>query len=106
MAYPLSGAPVYGANPTTAYSGTFIPEIWTTKLIEKFYDATVLAAIANTEYSGEISSYGDKVIIRQKPDLTINDYDANGPLTYERPSETTVELLIDQGKYQQGTFVA
>ena len=33
-----------------AYSGTFIPEIWSGKLVEKFYDATVFGDIANTDY--------------------------------------------------------
>jgi hypothetical protein len=41
-----------GTNPNPAYSGTFIPEIWSGKLIEKFYNSTVLAAISNTDYEG------------------------------------------------------
>lgn len=98
MAYPV-GTPWAGSNPTPAYAGTFIPEIWSGKLIEKFYDATVLAAIANTDYAGEISNQGDKVIIRTKPTLTINDYEADQEISVERPSSSTVELIIDQGKY-------
>lgn len=88
-----------GVAPSPVYSGTFIPTIWAGKLIEKFYDATVLAAIANTDYEGEVSNYGDKVIIRQKPTLTINDYTADSTLSVERPSASTVELPIDKGKY-------
>lgn len=99
MAYPVSGSPWSGTAPATAYSGTFIPEIWSGKLIEKFYDATVLAAIANTDYQGEISNQGDKVIIRTRPSITINTYEAEQALTVERPSAPTVELLIDQGRY-------
>jgi hypothetical protein len=54
MAYPLAGTPypAGSASPSPAYSGTFIPEIWSGKLIEKFYATTVLAAIANTDYEG------------------------------------------------------
>ena len=59
----------------------FIPEIWSGKLIEKFYAATVLAAISNTDYEGEIKSYGDRVKIRTKPTLAINNYLINGDLT-------------------------
>lgn len=87
------------AAPNVAYSGTFIPTIWSGKLIEKFYDATVLAAIANTDYAGEISNQGDKVVIRTKPTISINDYVADGNITVERPSSNIVELLIDKGKY-------
>ena len=101
MSYPVSaGSPGNGAvAPDVAYSGTFIPTIWSGKLIEKFYDATVLAAIANTDYAGEITNQGDKVVIRTKPTITINNYVADGTLSTERPSSNIVELLIDQGKY-------
>jgi hypothetical protein len=101
MAFPTSaGSPgTGGVAPNVAYSGTFIPEIWSGKLIEKFYDATVLAAIANTDYAGEITNQGDKVIIRTKPTISINDYAADQTLTVERPSSNIVELLIDEGKY-------
>ena len=54
-------------------TGKFIPQIWSGKLVEKFYDATVFGEIASTDYEGEISSMGDKVIIRTTPSLTIND---------------------------------
>lgn len=98
MAYPV-GTPWSGSNPSPAYAGTFIPEIWSGKLIEKFYDATVLGAIANTDYEGEIQNMGDTVNIRQRPDVTINNYQANQDLAIERPSAAIVQLLIDQGKY-------
>ena len=40
------------SNPVfdPGYGQVFIPTIWSGKLIEKFYDATVLAAISNTDY--------------------------------------------------------
>lgn len=99
MAYPIAAAPYLGANPVTPYTGTFIPEIWSGKMIEKFYASTVLAAISNTDYEGEIKSHGDKVKIRTKPTLTIRTYEANQALLVERPSAGIVELNIDKGKY-------
>lgn len=98
MPYPL-GTPYSGSAPSTAYSGTFIPEIWSSKLIEKFYDATVLAAISNTDYEGEIKNHGDKVKMRQRPTITIRDYTANVDLVVDRPSAPLVEMNIDKGKY-------
>ena len=103
MAYPVAtpanSFPAGSANPNPAYSGTFIPEIWSGKLIEKFYASTVLAAISNTDYEGEIRSHGDKVKIRTKPTITIRNYEAGLNLQVERPSSNVVELLIDKGKY-------
>jgi hypothetical protein len=99
MAFPL-GTPYAGATANPAYSGTFIPEVWSGKLLEKFYSSTVLHAISNTDYEGEISSKGDKVIIRTKPTITIRDYTAEQALAApDRPAASTIELLIDKGKY-------
>ena len=94
MAFPLNSA-----NGAVAYSGNFIPEIWSAKLIENFYDATVLAAIANTDYEGEIKSMGDTVNIRTTPDLTIRSYEKGMTLTVERPDKPKIQLVIDQGEY-------
>lgn len=97
---PVIYAPA--GTPTTSpdyVSAGFVPELWSGKLIEKFYAATVLAAISNTDYEGEIKSYGDRVKIRQKPTIVINNYLVNGDLSLQRPVGNFVELYIDQGKY-------
>jgi len=91
--------PIDAAAGTPQYSGNFIPEIWSGKLLVKFYDATVLAAISNTDYEGEIKDKGDKVIIRTTPTIEINDYVKGQPLKIQRPESEPVELPIDHGKY-------
>jgi hypothetical protein len=48
---------------------------------------------------GEIRSYGDRVKIRQKATLAINNYLVGGDLTLQRPVGSALELYIDQGKY-------
>jgi hypothetical protein len=99
MSYPISGAPYLGSNPSPAYSGVFIPTIWSGKFVEKFYDATVLGAIASTDYEGEIRNFGDTINIRTHPTITINAYAANQALTVQRPSSPLVQLQINQGAY-------
>lgn len=89
--------PVSQGRPN--YSGNFIPEIWSGKLIENFYDATVLAEISNTEYEGEIKAFGDTVNIRQTPEITIRDYVKGQTLTVENPDKPKIQLLIDKGEY-------
>lgn len=95
--FPLTPGPTPPAHPD--YSGKLIPTIWAKKLLERFYDATVFAAIAQTDYLGEIKSMGDKVIVNKIPDITINNYRMGDNLVYERPPADTIELVIDQGKY-------
>jgi hypothetical protein len=89
--------PVSAGRPN--YSGNFIPEIWSGKLIQNFYDATVLGAIANTDYEGEIKGQGDTVNIRTIPNITIRDYVKGQSLTVENPDKPKVQLLIDKGEY-------
>jgi hypothetical protein len=89
--------PVVSGRPN--YSGNFIPEIWSGKLIENFYDATVLAAISNTDYEGEIRNMGDTVNIRTTPEITIRDYVKGQTLTVETPDKPKIQLVIDKGEY-------
>lgn len=81
------------------YSTGFVPEIWSGKLIEKFYNNTVLTAISNTDYEGEIRNQGDKIKIRTKPTVSIKDYRLDGDLEIERPTGNVLELAIDKAKY-------
>jgi len=106
MSLAVSGN-YYGAGSgTDGYGGTvgsanrnFIPEIWSGKLQAKFYDSTVLAAIANTDWEGEIKDQGDRVKIRTIPNITIRDYSKGLSLTTEVPVASVVDLNIDKGKY-------
>lgn len=94
MAFPVNTG---GGVPSL--SGTFIPQIWSQKLLTKFYLNTVYAEIANTDYEGEIKAYGDEIKIRTTPDIVINDYVKGQDLTYQDPTSPNVSLLIDQGHY-------
>lgn len=94
---PLIGAT--GAFAGNNTSGSFIPTLWSAKLNQKFYKATVFGEIANTAYEGEISGLGDKVVINNRPDITINDYQVGTTLSYQVPTPSTVELPIDRAKY-------
>ena len=97
---PAGGTSIYptGGTANTLQATGFIPEIWSGKLVEKFYASTVLAAISNTDYEGEIKNKGDRVKIRTKPTITIYNYSADELLPLDRPSGGTVELYIGNGK--------
>ncbi len=97
-----SGSPLIyptGGTGNAFQTNGFIPEIWSGKLVEKFYNSTVLAAISNTQYEGEIKNQGDRVRIRTKPTITIRDYRADGTLLIERPEGSFITLYIGNGKY-------
>lgn len=75
----------------------FIPEVFSKLLQAKFYKKSILPEISNTDYEGEISGQGDKVVIRTVPAVTINDY--AGTITTQELTTAKVEMLIDKAKY-------
>ena len=98
-----TGGPAGGPYPSYASDGVngvdsqFTPQIWSALMIEKFYPATVIGDIANTDYEGEIKGHGDSVVIRTTPDITITPYEVGMTLTYEVPESPSTILEIDKG---------
>ncbi len=87
--------PRAGGYPSLA--GTTTPRpIWATKLLVKFYENTVLGAITNTDYEGDISNMGDQVRIRTTPDITIRNYSIGQVLQNETPQPGIIDLDIDR----------
>ena len=87
---PLGNAPGY-----PQHSGTVVPNvIWAGKLLVKFYQATVLAAISNTDFEGEISEMGDKVTIRTTPTIIIRDYVKGQQLETETLKQKQLILIL------------
>jgi hypothetical protein len=75
----------------------FIPEVFSKLLQAKFYKKSILPAISNTDYEGEISGQGEKVTIRTVPAVTISNY--TGTITTQELTTAKVEMLIDRSKY-------
>ena len=81
------------------HSGILIPEVWSKRALVKFYAATFMSQVTNTDYEGEIKGVGDKVIIRQVPDISIRAYEKGQVLVPEYPQAPNKFLYIDQSCY-------
>ena len=82
------------------YTGSFIPTLWSGKLLAKFYQNTMLSEICNTDYEGELKNQGDTIRIRTAPSITINDYAGAGTtLTSEVPAPIYQDMQINKAKY-------
>jgi hypothetical protein len=97
MAAIFPVASPFNTNPS--YSGTFIPQLWSSKLNAKFYKATIFGEISNNNWEGEIKGMGDKITINNIPSLTVSAYTAGTSLSYEAPTPSTTTLQIDKGRY-------
>jgi len=96
----MAGPTRDGAWPdiSSTSASKFIPQIWSGKLVTKFYATTMFAECANTDYEGEIKGAGDTVIIRTVPDIVISNYVIGANLTYEKPTSPAVNLDINKAK--------
>ena len=95
VVYPVN-APF---NTSIAYSGTFIPTLWSKKLLVKFYEQTMLTEVTNTDYEGELKNQGDTVRIRTTSSMNIRDYEVGMNLQYEVPEPIYQDMQINKGKY-------
>jgi hypothetical protein len=91
MAFPV-------AQGSQSHSGTLIPTIWAKKFLKYFYMSTVLAAISNTDYEGEIKEHGDKVEVNVLVGGESHEYVKGQKLNYTELSSATRTLLIDRGR--------
>ena len=78
----------FGNSVTGQTNSFFLPKIYSKKVLNFFRKASVVEAITNTDYSGEINAYGDSVKIIKEPVITV--------YTYERGADVTKTALTDQ----------
>ena len=56
---------------------SFIPKLWSARLLAHLDKAHVVANLVNRDYEGEIKAYGDTVKINQIGAITVSDYTKN-----------------------------
>lgn len=76
---------------------TFIPTLWSARLLAHLDNALVAKNFFNTDYEGEISDQGDTVRINQIGAVNIFDYQRNQDMAApEELSTAAQDLVIDQ----------
>jgi len=93
--YPVAAGMSDIGSTTMGYT----PTIYSGKLVKKLYANTVFGAVANTDYEGEIKSFGESVKIRSLPNISIRRYAKGQNLVPEQPKSTALTLNIDKGYY-------
>lgn len=79
---------------------SYIPELWSARILSKLQPNLVYANLMNRDYEGEISQYGDTVHIASVGDVTVKAYTKNTDI--DDPEDLSTEdqtLIIDQMKY-------
>lgn len=78
---------------------TFIPELWSARLLYALEKSHIATAFVNKDYEGEIKQKGDTVHINTIGAITVNNYTIGTPITVQTLSTTDQTLVIDQQKY-------
>jgi len=79
--------------------GNWAPAIYSQKVLKYFRRASVVEAITNTDYTGEIENFGDTVNIIKEPTITVKDYARGQTVNTENLDDNQIQLTIDQGSY-------
>lgn len=77
-------------------NGVFSPVIYSKKAQLAFRRASVAQAVTNTEYFGEIASYGDSVKIMKEPEVAIRNYSRGKIIVPQDLTDEDFTLTIDQ----------
>lgn len=81
-----------GAGQTNQF---FLPSIFSKKVLNFFRKSSVAEAITNTDYAGEISSYGDSVKIIKEPEITVYQYERGADVTQTKLTDVETTLIVD-----------
>ena len=87
------------ANFANSVSGQtnsfFLPSIYSKKVLNFFRKSSVVEAITNTDYAGEISAFGDSVKIIKEPVISVSAYTRNTDTTQTKLTDAEASLVVD-----------
>ena len=80
------------ANQTNSF---FLPKVYSKQVLNFFRKASVVEAITNTDYAGEISGFGDTVRIIKEPTITVYQYERGQNVTSTKLTDQEISLVVD-----------
>ena len=85
----------YGNLP----NGNFSPVIYSKQVQLAFRKSSVVEAVTNSDYFGEIANMGDSVKIIKEPEITVKAYDRGTTITPQDLDDEDFSLTIDKANY-------
>jgi hypothetical protein len=95
MAYNQSDQNFAQSSGSNFSNNAFLPEIYSKKVLNFFRKASVVEAISNTDYAGEISGFGDTVKIINEPEITVYQYERGADVTKTVLTDAETTLIVD-----------
>jgi hypothetical protein len=85
----------FGNSVSGQTNSFFLPKVYSKQVLNFFRKSSVVEAITNTDYSGDISGYGDTVRIIKEPVITVYQYERGADVTKTALTDQEVSLVID-----------
>ena len=85
----------YGNLP----NGNFSPVIYSQKVQKAFRKSSIVEAVTNSDYFGEIANFGDSVKIIKEPEITVKEYARGVSITPQDIDDEDFTLVVDQAHY-------
>jgi hypothetical protein len=81
--------------------GVWSPVIYSKNVQKQFRKKSVALDVVNSDYFGELSNFGDSVVIIKEPEININALARGQQLTSQDLSDESFTLIIDRANYFQ-----
>ena len=81
------------------FDGNFSPIMYSKQAQIALRKSSVISAITNNSYFGEIANQGDVVRIQKEPDVTVNALQRHTAISVEKLDDQDFQLTIDKANY-------
>ena len=92
MAFPKA------SGYTNLNQGNFSPVIYSRKVQMALRKSSVIDAVTNTDYAGELANFGDSVKIIKEPVISVSDYTRGSDTTATKLTDQETSLVVDSAK--------
>ena len=85
----------FANSVSTQANSFFLPSVYSKKVLNFFRKASVVEAITNTDYAGELTAFGDSVKIVTEPSITVYQYERGADVTQTKLTDAETTLVVD-----------
>lgn len=88
--------PLPAASGYPQYSGSLIPPMFSSKLVEQFYCSSTYADITTTEYTGELNKCGDQITFFRSPRVRVRRGQKDSTIKHDTIDTCPITMTVDK----------
>jgi hypothetical protein len=83
-------------NVTTTTAANFIPEVWSTEVLDAYIAELVLGALVDRKFEPEVKRYGDTIHVPNLAAMTVAAKTANTAVSFTGNTESLTDISINK----------